>query len=1236
MSKSVCFDGEEIHIIDRSRPPTTAALLGQTVLKGQSSAQIKAVVPRAGEARLLPPLTTESPSHVPTQGYALDAEVVTLATNAVLEKLNSFQKLAYQSGVQAGLTSQWGLVAAKKAEVQLMKPKSVLDLPQAPKNCQFEDMELSDEEDQSVASNSTFDQESLDGSGVYQNTKKKSPPILPPRTGAPPPTIDPGSVRPNQDQSIAGFGTADPVSKYPTGNGRMSPDQDSTSSDGILKLPLIYQTMYNKVPKLEFRTRLLTWKTDIQDWVKDGGILTRTYKVISLIGIVALLYLMIAGAIVTFSGKQCASMERLYQEELAKNSRLTAQSRVLLLMNTSCQLALQQGHEITHKMELEYQEAKQQLEQERMKYMRCDAMHSASRTLLGQVGGELNTFKEQQAAQEVIDGIFSIVIEHRTLWWHYLLWACSIVVMFLMSPWNVPSLVMHLAQLPTLGQTMMLPWVTLVGPWSALVQLGIISMVLTSCLFAVWVSIMAYYRKYVQIITNTTLSIGLNVLTYYLGKWGLYMEMKPLHAAFMMCVMVLAPWLIRAGMWCQGVVHTVTSPYGKTIEHEQNIFQRILWRYAGMRQDPNPSPIHLNQKKAGLGNRKMKEAAVEKDPERKGFFEFISTGFSDPLDATKPTLEANFGSPWVAKDVLERITPYRVLNGNGAVVGCSFHWKGALVTPDHVWHAAGSPAEMVVLNSENTKYATKHVGKYTAGREVMQAFRPIPGVKSLAASKMEGTVSAVGVTTNGTTNFGVSMGTINTHEGTHNVSTMPGDSGSPICDIYGKLLGVHHASTPGSNHQISMAEEQSNCIMLNGDACDCEAPGDECECQIPGMIAARMLTDGLQWDCYHGRTKGTMPEAKLLSSSNPFRQKPPDGSETGSSGNLSTLGPQHVSEYTAGRETSRLRSGVESLTDAVRTAEGAAKTVTEANVGKNKWRAKKHIGKGKRPRKMFTDQEYNEMLDRGMDPGDIRELAANKWARVRQNADLGSPHDLEVPIYKRGDKLKPGFPDWDKWTGEWEADHEWERFEDQYVPDESYVVTPAPLVDPRFSDLKGLNVVHFESWDPTTFACGLNDDQIGFLVVHLGVYEDTPRKICQATYECRLVSDEVRAECKVDPKNAFTPGHLDGGQANGALTLTESSIPSPVLSMPLGDQPSVAHSCGVISPQNESVSPTASSQTSAQLSSDTKSEIAAKKSRASSPKAGTKKWKAMQKATMEAVRSLTDGIHQKQGECSNT
>nr|UCW36907.1 MAG: ORF1ab [Astroviridae sp.] len=619
-------------------------------------------------------------------------------------------------------------------------------------------------------------------------------------------------------------------------------------------------------------------------------------------------------------------------------------------------------------------------------------------------------------------------------WWHWLVWGVTCFLMWLLRP-TVETLIHMTSLFLTQGQLALFMWTHLLGGWSSFIVLDPLWWIPQFFTFAIFVAWMAFKGRWWYLAWNVLLSIGFNALAFYLDQWGIFVPTGLIHASVMHFAIWLFPVFLKLGLWSQGDLITTHRWTGERSQrHSQNWLQRKLWK-AHSDTPPNPQ---------------------RREPQHEKKIKFVK---GETL--FKP--EADYGQPWVSDEVQKKITPFDVLHPQSQeIYGKAFHMTGLLVTPGHVFDAIGKPP-LITVNVDGQTYQTNKVGELRFSGESMVAFQPVPGHKSLQMSKMKGVVMSCLRSRNGTGTWGIATGLTNTNSSTHSCTTQAGDSGSPVCDVYGKLLGVHVGAAPGANLMAQRVTPESRLILCVDCECGCE-DGDECVCnqnvgyakllEKPKLVTpeAKAGPRGalVNDPCMQNKCRGL--EHCFDYSRPPADCKVPPGQVDlchGCSSEATDDWQKHFScsahrcNYVddpcvvcfcdaSVREIMMTRTQDKSeFLDLVQEKgpAGAFKAL------KNK---KKNKQNDRMPRRMFTDEEYDELLALGFSPQEIKKLARERYEFLMDRghgSNLGNEFDpnQHLVIGKQGIQTRytgqryeskeppknlPKLP-WPKWSGAW-------------------------------------------------------------------------------------------------------------------------------------------------------------------------------------------------------------------------
>nr|AVM87166.1 ORF1ab [Huanan hylidae astrovirus] len=438
-----------------------------------------------------------------------------------------------------------------------------------------------------------------------------------------------------------------------------------------------------------------------------------------------------------------------------------------------------------------------------------------------QIERQMNHMLKQQVetlrvenAQHKSEETLGSLLHGGVRWWTIIVAVLAVLAMTVAAYGvTVQAGCIFLSHVVSMGSTMSTPW-AIAGAWGSLFMMPWYLAVPVFCIWLAHACFVLVFKKppwyrWIIIFVEFILCNSLTVALWY------YLDWPPagVNMAIMMSVMMLfMPLLMRASVWAQGsVVKTTRSDGSTTTEHQQNFWQKMIWSVASIDHDPAPLQRPRRQRKANL------ESSIDVG----GGFTFTPVDF---VSSGEVKLESDFGSPWVSSEVLEESTSWRFLNAAGKAVGCGFPWKGVLVTPFHVWETAGkSPVQTVSFRG--TEYKVRQVGTMHSSGENLVTFEVPPGIKSKKMSKQTGTVQCFMRSYNGEQNPGMTWGVFNTVKHTHTNTTSPGDSGLPILDTNGHVLGIHTGSA--TNVNLAVVASNVEAIVLPG--CDCV---DDCSCNL--------------------------------------------------------------------------------------------------------------------------------------------------------------------------------------------------------------------------------------------------------------------------------------------------------------------------------------------------------------------------------------------------------------------
>lgn len=502
-------------------------------------------------------------------------------------------------------------------------------------------------------------------------------------------------------------------------------------------------------------------------------------------------------------------------------------------------------------------------------------------------------------------------LKHDTLWWHYVVLCVAIVFWTLVVHGiSLEALIHGCTHMVALGRVADNPWTFYFGVWSGLIGTSVWVWVAGVTGFLLMLGLRVYQHAYLRIGVMIVMSVGFNVLDWFVSDWFILKDMTcPWMAGLMYTAMGVMPLIMRLSLWSQGAVVRTTSWDGvTTVQHVQNSVQKWWWTTV-MQMQSDPAPL-ARTKAGGSGSSATK-------PKKKVSFVQGETFFPDRRN------EANVGGPFVSKDNLEAGVPWDVLNMGSNWCGTGFVYKGVLITPKHVWEAAGQNQHLTFVSPDGREFVCEKVGELHTSGEICVCFRAPPGYKSIKVTNQKGTVVSWARVHNGTVDRGITWGVVNTVKNTHDLSTMPGDSGTPLLDCDGKLVGIHVAAAPGVNISVRPVTSEA-VIVLEGCACD-----EDCCCEL----APR-----------GGGIGGSAPAKKIR----PEQFLP--------------VKDDHQ-EKEGGKEEQEGKSG---------------------KAWKRNIRSKNPKGQRKNPARgrQFTDEEYDELVNSGKSAQQIREIARARALHV--------------------------------------------------------------------------------------------------------------------------------------------------------------------------------------------------------------------------------------------------------------
>nr|UCS96435.1 MAG: ORF1a [Astroviridae sp.] len=586
------------------------------------------------------------------------------------------------------------------------------------------------------------------------------------------------------------------------------------------------------------------------------------------------------------------------------------------------------------------------------------------------LNGQVQSLQAAVSVYKQLDSSMKI-LHVDFVWWHWLVWFFTCLLMFILRP-TVETAIHMISLFLTQGKLALFMWTHVLGGWSSFIVLEPLWWIPQLCLLAIFATWMAYKGRWWYLAWNVLLSIGFNALAYYLREWGIYVSSGMIHASVMHLVFWLFPIFLKLGLWSQGDLITTHKWSGeRSTRNSQTWLQRLLWR---SHSDIPPNP----QRREQPHDKKVKFVKGE-------------TLF-------KP--EADYGQPWVSDAVQKKITPFDVLHPqSGEIYGKAFHMSGLLVTPQHVFEAIGKPPVVTVV-FDGTTYSTKKVGDLRFSGESMAAFQPVQGFKSLQSSKMKGVVISCMRSRNGTMEWGLTTGFTNTNASTHSCTTQSGDSGAPVCDQYGKLLGIHVGAAPGANLMAQKIQPESRLIICVDCECGCD-DGDECNCnqnvgyaekvKKPELIqpeAGVLLND----PCVKSSCRGYEICFDYSKSPADCKVKP------GQVDLCYQCTDQATNEWQKQFSCSANKCNWVDDPCVVCNCDAAIREIMMTRTeDRDEWlqlmqekgpagafkalknKKKKRDGPGRIPRRMFTDEEYEELLAMGLSPQEIRKLARERY-----------------------------------------------------------------------------------------------------------------------------------------------------------------------------------------------------------------------------------------------------------------
>nr|AVM87188.1 ORF1ab [Beihai tree frog astrovirus] len=417
-------------------------------------------------------------------------------------------------------------------------------------------------------------------------------------------------------------------------------------------------------------------------------------------------------------------------------------------------------------------------------------------------------------------------------YWHYGILAVVLILYWLVDTPTVGSLIVVGSQVASAAGSMTLPWTLCFGSWTGLFQLdwwhwpsalSSLAARIVWCRKKVDNKFVWDWRCALAVLIPSLLLMSLSfALDYFLD----IPSASPLMGIMMTVMMLVMKVSMRLALWSQGAVVKIVSWDGtQSTTHEQNWLQRLLWKHAGMKGDPAPQAKPRKDWK-NRGSKEAGEVPVAPPADDSHPVPFVSAGIFTPDEEPEtPQKEANVGSPWISWNVAVAGQPWDVCRPGERIfsVGKAFPYKGALITPEHVWEAATKPQVLKVLSPDGAEHQLQKRGTLSTSGEKCIVFDLPPGVKSLKVTKERGTISVWARTNNGTPGKpGVTWGLANTVNNTHNVTTSPGDSGTPLLDENGHLVAIHVAATSSRNLSVTVTEQEA----LTLPPCECE--GDCC------------------------------------------------------------------------------------------------------------------------------------------------------------------------------------------------------------------------------------------------------------------------------------------------------------------------------------------------------------------------------------------------------------------------
>nr|WOK58374.1 MAG: ORF1a protein [Wenzhou bat astrovirus 1] len=350
-------------------------------------------------------------------------------------------------------------------------------------------------------------------------------------------------------------------------------------------------------------------------------------------------------------------------------------------------------------------------------------------------------------------------------------------------------------------------WVAywLYGPESAIISMPLLNTFFVLIVWNIMVMLLWMKERWLLLIVHVVVPVASNVLLYYYPL--LNFEPNLQSTGVMFFFMGILPMAMKVALWSQGSSVTRVDWRGHMEKlNEVNWLQQLVQKFMNFKQGPDRTVKWKPNKHVGKTRWEMDvRQAFDVSSERPHF-----------------KLEADMGAPWIPMRVVEHVTPWSVLH-HGERVGSGFHYKGAFVTPNHVWEVVGK-TDTIEVERNGKMVTVEKTGIIRTHGEDLITFRGVPGVTSIRLSKQTGVVACFSVTMNGTKEYGITFGAYDVNKRAHDCTTKPGDSGVPIVDSYGMLLGIHVSSSPGSNHAVTPES-----IWLDEVACDC---GMLCTCNV--------------------------------------------------------------------------------------------------------------------------------------------------------------------------------------------------------------------------------------------------------------------------------------------------------------------------------------------------------------------------------------------------------------------